>query len=205
MPEAGLISNSIRPRKSGAFCTAAPSKPASPSWAFSVLTTVRPGTNFFRAASRKATAFARSPAALALPGSSLKTSSRAPMAASYCREASALSACAWRLAAWAAACWARSASAAAGGGVAGGDEGGAGGGVGGGGGGGGGVGGGGWAGGWGGGGGGAGWGGGRGGRWEGAEPVVGPQLPRGAGGRVVGSRGGWSRPAPRRRGTGPSL
>src|SRR5262245_9975084 len=87
MPEAGDISKSIRPRKSGAFwrATSPVSKPERLPVAFSVLTTVRPATNFRREASRRATAFARSAVALALPGSSRRTSSNWPMAASYWR------------------------------------------------------------------------------------------------------------------------
>src|SRR6266542_1385518 len=61
MPAGGAISNSMRPLKSGAFWTATSplSKPARPPDAFSVFTTVRPGTNLLRAASRSAMALAR--------------------------------------------------------------------------------------------------------------------------------------------------
>ena len=76
MPEAGVISNSTRPRKSGALRRSAspvskPARSAALSFcAFGVWTAVWPGTKRRRARSRRRTASARRLAARALPGSS---------------------------------------------------------------------------------------------------------------------------------------
>jgi hypothetical protein len=93
MPEAGLISKSTRPRKSGALRRSASpvSKPARSAafsfCAFGVWTAVWPGTKRRRERSRRRTVSVRKLAARALPGSTRNAPSRCEIAASYWRRA----------------------------------------------------------------------------------------------------------------------